>query len=440
VTFLAPWALWVAGAVSAAVIALHILASKNPRVTPLPTTRFIPDVPLRATARAMRLTDVLLMLLRVAVVIFVGVAFARPEVTRGRRAVGRVVVVDASRALGSRSEAADSAARLLARGDVLIAFDSGARTIRGGSTDALVDALRTALADRNGKASHGSLSTALVAAMRAASSLRGGADSVEIVIVSPLAAQEWDAATAAIRGVWTGRVRLVRVEAAKPSGAPPARIELVNASLDDPVRGAASLRGSAANANAPVARIDRGPPSASDTAWARDRARTLVRWPASLDSTGWRSRARADTAGAILVGEGAAAAVVASPFVRSVNPAQGRVIARWADGTAAATERALGEGCIRDVAVPMPRAGDLALRESTRRLIAVLAAPCGGVVQYTPASDSALAQLRGAGALVATRALERRTAPEGHLATWLLAAAFALLLFEPLLRRQRAAA
>src|ERR1700712_5732003 len=106
-TFLAPWALWAAGAVSAAVIALHILASKNPRVTPLPTARFIPDVPLRATARAMRLSDVL-MLLRVAAVMLVGLAFARPERTEGRRVVGRVVLVDVSRALGSRTEAADS--------------------------------------------------------------------------------------------------------------------------------------------------------------------------------------------------------------------------------------------------------------------------------------------------------------------------------------------
>jgi hypothetical protein len=440
VTFLAPWALWAAAAVSAAVIALHILASKNPRVTPLPTARFIPDVPLRATARAMRLSDVMLMLLRVAVVMLVGVAFARPEVTRGRRAIGRVVMVDASRALGSRSEAADSAARLLARGDVLIAFDSSARTIRGGSTDAVVAALRATLADSIRNASSGSLSTALAASMRAASSLRGGADSVEIVVVSPLAAEEWDDATAAIRAVWAGRVRLVRVAAAKPPATNAARLELTNATLDDPVRAGASLRANAVSADAPVTRVDRGTPSASDTVWARDRTHTLVRWPATLDSTGWHSRARVDTAGALLVGEGAAATVVVSPFARSVDPAQGRIIARWADGTAAAPERLLGDGCIRDVAVAMPRAGDLALRESTRRLIAVLASPCGGIGQYTPASDSALAQLRGSGPLVATRALKRRTAPEGHLATWLLGAAFTLLLLEPLFRRQRASA
>ena len=88
----------------------------------------------------------------------------------------------------------------------------------------------------------------------------------------------------------------------------------------------------------------------------------------------------------------------------------------------------------------MPRAGELALRESARKLVATLTSPCGGAVHYAPASDSALAQLRGSGPLVATRALERRTAPEGHLAPWLLAAALVLLLLEPRLRRQRASA
>jgi hypothetical protein len=434
VTFLAPWALWAAGAVSAAVIALHILASRNPRVTPLPTARFIPDVPLRATARAMRLTDVALMILRVAAVMLVGVAFARPELSSGRRAVGRVVMVDASRALGSRAEAADSAARLLARGDVLIAFDSSAHVIHDGSTESL----RAALADSNTRAPRGSLSTALAAAMRAASTLRADADSVEIVLVSPLAAEEWDAATTAIRAVWRGRLRLVRVGAARPGIA--ARIEVTNASLDDPVRAAASLRGGAASIDAPLARIDRGSPLASDTAWARDRAHTLVRWPAHVDSSGWHMRARVDTVGGVLARQGAAAAVVVSPFARTVDPAPGRVIARWVDGTAAATERALGAGCVRDVAIPIARTGDLALRESTRRLVAALASPCGGDETYTAASDSALVQLRGTGPLVATRALERRTAPRGHLATWLLAAALVLLLLEPLLRRQRAPA
>src|SRR6202030_2158650 len=66
-----------------------------------------------------------------------------------------------------------------------------------------------------------------------------------------------------------------------------------------------------------------------------------------------------------------------------------------------------------------------------RRLVAALAEPCGGG-RGTPgyASDSALAQLRGSGPLVATRALETRTATSGRLATWLLVGALAPLLLE----------
>ena len=449
-TFLAPWALWVAAGVSAAVIALHILASRNPRVTPLPTARFIPDVPLRATARALRLSDVLLMLVRVAAVMLVGVAFARPELTRARRAVGRVVVVDASRSLASPAEAVDSAGRLLARGDLLITFDSSARLVRDGGTDSL----RAALAGTAASRPRGSLSTALAAAMRAASSLRSDADSVEIVLVSPLTADEWDGATNAIRADWAGRVRLVHVAAARRDPASIARIEVINAPLDDPVRATASLLGAgatkasrplsasaggAASADTLLVRIDRGSALASDSVWARDRARVLVRWPAAFDTGGLRVRARPDTAGAIFVGDGAPAVLV-STFVRTAEPAPGRVLARWADGSAAATERALGAGCVRDVAIPFARAGDLALRESTRKLVSALVSPCGGSIGFAPASGSALLRLRGNGTLVPTRALETRTAPPGHLATWLLSAALALLLLELLLRGRRASA
>lgn len=449
-TFLAPWALWLAAGVSAVVIGLHVLASRNPRVTPLPTTRFVPDVPLRATARALRLSDVPLLLLRVAAVMLVGLAFARPELTRARRAIGRVVLADVSRSVASPRETLDSAARLLARGDVLISFDSSAHPVRGGGADSL----HAALVNAAGSRPRGSLSLALAAAMRASSALRTDADSVELVLVSPMAAEELDAATSAIRAAWPGRLRLVRVAAAGRGTVGARHVEVINAPPDDPVRATASLLGVGAattsgtvsassagvvNADAALARIDRGPASATDTAWAHDRAHVLVRWPSALDSLGATARARSDTAGAIFVDDGAPTVVV-SAFPRTAEPAPGRVVARWADGQAAATERAAGEGCIRDVAIPLPRPGDLALRESTRKLVAALVSPCGGSIDITPAGDSVLARLRGAGPLVATHALETRTAPPGHLATWLLSAAFALLLLEPLLRRRRASA
>jgi hypothetical protein len=97
-------------------------------------------------------------------------------------------------------------------------------------------------------------------------------------------------------------------------------------------------------------------------------------------------------------------------------------------------------GCVRDVAIPIAGTGDLALRESTKRLVAALSMPCDDDRQFAPGADSALAQLRGTGPLVATRALAARSAPTNHLTTWLLAVALVLLLLEPLLRRQRASA
>jgi hypothetical protein len=431
VTFLAPWALWAAGAVSAAVIALHILASKHPRVTPLPTARFIPDVPLRATARAMRLSDVLLMLVRVAAVLLVGVAFARPELTRGHRGVGRVVMVDRSGFDLNYPSAGDSARRYYAHGDVLITFDSAAHRESGDHP------LTSLEAERSSRIPAGSLSAALAAGMRAASQLRGDADSVELVLISPFAADEWDGATGAIRAAWPGRLRLVRIESIDPSS-PLVNVDVVGAAPDDPVRAAVSLlpHADTLGKGRHLVRIDRGAPARADTSWTRSGA-ALVRWPASLDSSGWRARSRADSSGAVIATAGPARAILVSPFARAIEPTPGRVVARWTDGAPAATERAQGSGCVRDVAIPIARAGDLALRESTRRLVAALASPCGGDVKYTPASDSALAQLRGSGPLVATRALERRTAPRGHLATWLLAAAFVLLLLEPLVRRER---
>jgi hypothetical protein len=409
-TFLAPWALWVAGGVAAAAVALHFLASANPRTMMLPTTRFIPERAASATARAIRFSDLPLLLLRVAIVMLAGLAFARPVLSGARRPVGRVVMVDRSRMV-DQNEATDSAARYYARGDRLFAFDSG------------------------------SLSAGLATAMRASSAMRGEADSVELVLISPFAAEEFDAATNAIRASWPGRMRLVHLSAPRAEYREQVYSEVRNATLDDPVR--ASLAFSTPLGTGELktdsVRIDRGNLASVDTSWAQY-GLTLVRWPAVLDSSGFPSRAHIDTAGAVMAGEGSRNVVVVSPFVRAVSPPPGRVVARWADGAPAATERKTMNGCVRDVAIPLSRAGDLALRESTRRLVAALTGPCGQNRDVILASDSALAALRGTGPLVATRALAARSAPPGTLAAVLLAAALALMLLEPLIRRAKAAA
>jgi hypothetical protein len=80
-----------------------------------------------------------------------------------------------------------------------------------------------------------------------------------------------------------------------------------------------------------------------------------------------------------------------------------------------------------------------------RRMVATLTAPCGGLASGTPLGDSAVRELRGSGALVASRAIASRAiagraVPAGGLTTWLLAAALVLLLAEPMFRRSRVAA
>ena len=431
-TFLAPWALWVAGGVSAAVVALHFLASATPRTMLLPTTRFIPDRPASATARVIRFSDLMLLLLRAAVVMLVGLAFARPVLTGARRAVARVVLVDRSPA-SSREAAADSARVYLGKGDLLFDFDSAAYELKGDHP--IVD---VTVENLSGREPPSSLSAALVAAMRAATSLRGDADSVELVLVSSFRAGEFDAATSAIRAVWPGRVRLVRIATPPPGHGHETHRELQRATLDDPVRAVVAFAShlDTGSVKTDSVRIDRGNLASADTMWTQY-GLTLVRWPSALDSSGYPARARVDTAGAVVSEDLDGHAVVVSPFVRTVDPPPGLVVARWADGTPAATERKMMHGCVRDVAIALPRAGDLALRESTRRLVAALTGPCEALANRTSASDSALASLRGAGPLVSTRALAARTAPPGSLGAWLLIAALALLLLEPLLRRPR---
>ena len=434
-TFLAPWALWVAGAVAAAVVALHFLASANPRLMMLPTTRFIPERAASATARAIRFSDLPLLLLRVAIVMLAGLAFARPVLSGARRTVGRVVMVDRGRSV-DRDEALDSAEAYYGNGDRLFVFDSAAYELTGKYAILSVAGERIFTTDPRG-----SLSAGLAAGMRAASALRGEADSVELVLISPFAAEEFDAATGAIRAAWPGRIRLVHLPAPRRGYREQVYNEIRNATLDDPVRAslAFSARLDTGELKTDSVRIDRGKLASVDTAWTQY-GRALVRWPASLDSSGFPSRAHADTAGAVMVTEGNRNVVVVSPFTRTVSPPPGRVVARWADGTAAATERKMMNGCVRDVAIPLARGGDLVLRESMRRLVAALTGPCEEKRDITLASDSVIATLRGTGPLVATRALAARTAPPGTLTAVLLAAALALLLLEPLLRRAKAAA
>ncbi|MDB4881762.1 MAG: hypothetical protein JWL95_528 [Gemmatimonadetes bacterium] len=426
-TLLAPGFLYAALAAAAAVIALHFLVSKQPPAGVLPTARFVPDrpatVPATATTRATRPSDVLLMLIRVLLVLAAGAALARPVLTPARRAEARVILVDASRSVGNAAALRDGAQSVYRSGDAVVVFDSAARAITGRVADSL-RALRST--ERRGR-----LSAALVAALRAASTLRESADSLELVIVSPLAAEESVAATGSIRALWPGRARVLRVGGATPAirmARPP--LEIV-APAADPLAIAVALARRDARASALIVRdpvLARSP----GAAWP---ARAIVHWPSAGRPEGAVPRARSDTIGGVIAGR----ALVVAPFERrwsyprdSVRGAT--VIARWADGEPAGVEWARGAGCTRSIAIPVPAVGDLVLRSDFIAMVNAVGGDCESAEPREPMASSMVASLAGTGGRASRLSFQSRSDVRSWLAPWLLAAAIALAIAELIVR------
>ncbi len=458
-TLLAPWGLALGAAVAAALVALHAITVGRPRPAWLPTARFAPERAPRAVRRLSRPADRLLLALRVLAALLAALALARPVRTPPRAAVARLVLADRSRA--ADAGAVSLAVRAVARpGDAVLPYDAAPAAplpwTPGRDSAAWARALDSALA-AGAPDARGSLTAALVAARRAAPALAAGADSLELVVVSPLAREAADAATLAVRAAWGGRATIVRagmdtagvvtagvvtagvdtagVVAAgtRTLGVP--RVALRGGPRDDALAAALALAGGARD-DAAAVRVTRARADSADRAWARGAGRVLVEWPADGAPTGARAVA-ADTAAAFVVGDRAAVA----PFARGALPdtAGARVVAWWADGRPAAAERVAGAGCVRQVAVAVPQAGDAALSPAFGALLPALLGPCGGTRDLAPLADADVARLAGAGPLLAAAPL--RTAPGGArdaLGAALLAAAAALLLLElPLRRRAR---
>ena len=414
-TWLIPSALTIAGMAAFVTVALHFIARSRPVAEPFPTARFIPERAIHARTRSLALTDVLLLLLRATAIMLLGVAVAGPMFAGGRR-VTRIVIVDRSRAVADAASVRDSARAYLRRDDQLIVFDSSAARVTAA----------TALDSLAATDARGSLSAALAAATRAAVRVASQTDSIEIVLVSPLAQDEVDEATARIRAMWPGRIRVVPVRSAPAPGA--LRDVDVRAPANDAV--AAGLSLIATSAPASSVRVIRGPTTAADSAWARARSHVLVHWPATDNGTDWPRRQPIDAIGGVT----ANGATVVARFPRLWSP-QGFAVARWADGEPAAVERALGDGCIRDVAVLIDEASDVTLRAPFRRFVTELLAPCGGVRATQPLSTEYVATLAGSGGLASARALGDGATGSSRWTPWLLAAAALLLIAELAIRR-----
>ncbi len=388
-TFLAPGFVYAALGAAAAVIALHLVVTHQPRASVLPTARFVPDVPAAATSRAVRPYDLLLLLLRVLLLLAVGAALARPIIKPRRERIARVIVADVSGSVANPTEVADSVRRLYRPGDVVVVFDSAARARATG--DSLGD---SSLHTGSMRSSVGSLSAALIGALRAAPSVRDGADSVELVLVSGFVSAERDLATGPIRALWPGRARLVHVAADTT-----AAVRDPQLSWDMATRPAMAIR---------VARID--------------------------------------TSGAVIAGND----VVVAPFQRrwsfpSDSLRGATVVARWVDGTPAAVERASQSeaGCQRSIAIPVDSIGDLILRPEFVRLRQTLTGPCRSIgASETPGTsvivrDSIIRSLTGAGKLASAALFPAPVDVQSPIAPWLMAAAVTLAVIELIVRRQR---
>jgi len=376
-TFAAPLAFGIAVAASIATVLFHLISTQRPRPAVLPTARFVPAGEAQAISRAVRPADLLLLALRVLALLLLGAAFAGPRLASSRFGMIRMIVADASRA--AQPDVGDSVTALWRAGDQVVWFDS--------SADAAVDSAGR----RTSSTAQGRLSAGLVRANQRMLELSEHSDSLELVIVSPVLREEMDAAVVPLAARWVGSVRVVR------SASPPAPLSTVRTVVAEP--------------------------SAADSTAARAGA-TVIWWPKARD--GKAPSAHAD---AVWAGD----ATVVAQLARLPMRHDGQVVARWSDGTPAASEQQVGAGCVRRVSIGIPQVGDAQLQPSFVALQRALELPCGVAVE--PATDAALRALardwprRGEGA--GSRSV---LPPRASTTLWLLALAACALVLELFMR------
>lgn len=404
-SFFAPGYLLAALAAAGALVAAHFIVRRQPRALTLPTARFVPEVPVLTTGWDRRPSDLPVLALRVLCVLLAGIALAGPFLRERAGGNVKLILADRSRAVGDSAELRDSIMAVRADGDLVIDYGAGA-------------------------VGRGSLSAGLVAATRAASRFRGGADSVELVIVSSFAAEQWDAATARVRREWPGRARLVAVAA--PTIADSMRRPVLVSEPADPLAVALAIARPLTSVDV---RIVRGALGAADSIWTGEQAgRVLLHWPVSTAPDGFIAREAPDSIGGVAI-PGQAIISLFHRRWRFVPAVDRRPVAWWIDGDAAAAESALGSGCVRSVAIPVSVAGDFVLRPDFHALIRELAEPCGGAPAYEPLPPASLATLAGPAGLAPSGAFGKPPVEISPAAGWLLLGSLVCALLELLARR-----
>jgi hypothetical protein len=389
----------------------------------------VPESDVRAVARASRPTDVLLLVLRALAVLAIGAAFAQPVPDAPGAQVRTVVALEWTTAVADVEAARAQAKAYLSRGNALVVFDTAARELP-------LEALDT-LSPPSPLLRRATLSPMFVRARDAGMRIARGADSVRLVVLSGVSADGLDAATQTMRAAWPGRVEVVRLAVQADTSAAPT-LEVSGMLPEDPLQPAlAALR---AGRGTHGVRFARAEASAADSAWVREvPGAVLVLWPATAASADVAREGsidpRADTvvAAGVVALDGGDAIPLVAPLMRRPVP-EGRVVARWRDGTPAVTERVYGNGCVRSVGVGIPMAGDLTLRPPFAHFLEAMLAPCGGA-RGAVLPDSALPWLHAEGVLADGPTLAAAAPTSSPLTKWLLLIATLLLAVEQVVRR-----
>lgn len=387
-SLLYPWFFWASCGVAAGVAALHLISWELREPVPFPTLRFVPEREVIAAELNIRLSDLKLLLLRLAIVLLLGLALAQPFWV-APDSEARVVLVDVSAAVARDDAWRERVDEATAGADTVIAYAEAPRQIEADALDAAFaagDAAPPALA--------GNLSAALAAAIREGELLKNQAETVSLTILSPFPLAGFDAATNRLRTLWPGPLETLRVPAAEA------------ADMTE-VLGATSL---------------------------------TLHWDGAAGPSGespWQLRAAPDRAEGMLT----PVATLIAPFERKWQladpdaPGQ-RVIANWLDGAPAAVER-IEDGVRRTfLGFAISDEDNVALRPSFEKFQDWLDDPARLHSGVTPVDDMELARLLQSDPESAEEVDPEETGIRiTPAAPWVLLLAIVLALAEPALRR-----
>ncbi|MYE00515.1 MAG: hypothetical protein F4Y03_04440 [Alphaproteobacteria bacterium] len=387
-TLLYPWFFWASCGAAAGAVALHVISWELREPVPFPTLRFVPEREVIAAELNYRLSDLKLLLLRLAIVLLLGLALAQPFWV-APDSEARVVLVDVSAAVARDDAWRERVGEVVAGTDSLIAYADAPSRIEADGLDGAFAAESAAP-----PAPVGNLSAALAAAIQEDETLKNRAETVSLTILSPFPLASFDAATNRLRALWQGPLETMRVPPAEPA----AMAETL---------GATSV---------------------------------ALHWDGSAGSSRespWQLKDAPDRAEGILT----PVATLVAPFERKWQLADAdasdlRVVATWLDGAPAAVERI--EDGVRHtfLGFALSDRDDIALRPSFVRYRDWLEDPARLLPGMNPVDDLELARLLQP----VTEAASEPSAQETRIqitraAPWVLLLALVLALAEPALRR-----